>query len=144
MKKQEPKLRWTGSNAAMKEHFAAVAAHPVVLKTTPKNKLPKNWNKLSESAQYKQIRKSPEFGRSVPYDEYLLSDWWQFKRCQKLRSCGFRCEKCPTRNRLHVHHLNYHRLWKERNEDLQTLCAACHRHQHLPIIEMNEHFNSIR
>lgn len=65
------------------------------------------------------------------YDEYLASDWWQRRARAKRYSTGYRCEECGESDRvLHVHHLTYARLGRERDEDLEVLCESCHRGKH--------------
>lgn len=67
---------------------------------------------------------------SRAYNRYLNSSRWQRKRAAKLASVGHRCEKCPSRKRLEVHHLSYAHFGDEPLEDLQVLCHSCHRRAH--------------
>lgn len=76
------------------------------------------------------------------YDEYLLSDEWQLKRCQRLLMCET-CEfppsiRCEHRDcglfvplsALSVHHLTYDRVFRELMEDLAIYCHPCHAAAH--------------
>jgi 5-methylcytosine-specific restriction endonuclease McrA len=82
------------------------------------------------------------------YAEYLKSPHWVATRDAKIASLDhLRCERCGEWGRrdidgvtvgLHVHHLTYERVpGKERLEDLQVLCIACHQEQHGT--PLNEH-----
>jgi 5-methylcytosine-specific restriction endonuclease McrA len=65
------------------------------------------------------------------YDEYLASDYWQGVRYLMLKAAGFKCQECGANDKpLHVHHLTYQRLGRERDEDLVVLCESCHRGKH--------------
>lgn len=66
---------------------------------------------------------------NVPYKEYLLSDWWRFRKAQAIRDAGYKC-KCGSMNRLEVHHRSYARLGNEGKEDLVVLCKKCHEKRH--------------
>lgn len=79
----------------------------------------------------------------IPYHEYLQSDWWKKRRRAKLRSAGFRCEKCGKGGPLQVHHLTYKTLWRERDRDLQVVCRGCHEGIHEVAIQADRHLRSI-
>ena len=66
--------------------------------------------------------------RSLPYREYLCSDWWHWKRERAIKRAGGRCELCGNTGRLEVHHTTYDNLGREKNHDLVALCHHCHRH----------------
>lgn len=62
------------------------------------------------------------------YKAYLKSKRWQAKREQVFRHYGKRCYACRMAPRiLHVHHLTYERLGREKIGDLIPLCVPCHR-----------------
>ena len=67
---------------------------------------------------------------SKTYAEKLRDPRWQKKRLEVLERDGWRCLKCQsTENELHVHHKKYKSgaaPWEYRNDQLQTLCRACH------------------
>jgi hypothetical protein len=63
----------------------------------------------------------------VDYQTYIESPQWRHRRASFLKTHD-RCERC--RHRLgrwkQVHHLNYNRLGRELDSDLQALCKRCH------------------
>jgi len=59
-------------------------------------------------------------------EQYYISPQWQYKRLQKLRQAGHKCERCGSTGVLDVHHLNYDTLYDEDMSDLQVLCRVCH------------------
>jgi hypothetical protein len=63
---------------------------------------------------------------------YLHSEHWQSYRIRELQRANFSCETCHRDNTpLHVHHLNYKRLWGEiPGVDTTVLCETCHSAQH--------------
>lgn len=65
------------------------------------------------------------------YRAYLLSPAWRtLCRQVRKRDRGFCCG-CHRRCRsMHVHHLTYQRLGHEELDDLQLLCAPCHKRMH--------------
>lgn len=48
----------------------------------------------------------------------------------KLEQARYRCEQCPSRQRLEVHHLKYN-PYNERLSDLKVLCENCHEQVHM-------------
>lgn len=64
--------------------------------------------------------------RSMPYEEYLKTPHWQRMRKRAIERAGCRCQKCPSNDRLDVHHLIYARLGAELFSDLEVLCHRCH------------------
>jgi len=61
---------------------------------------------------------------------YLKSSHWRTKRFYTMRRSGGICEVCKWRKADAVHHLNYHRLWKELDTDLIVICGYCHAEEH--------------
>ncbi len=66
----------------------------------------------------------------MPYETYLRTDWWQWRRLRSLWLAGQRCQHCRQRGGLQVHHLTYERRGRERDEDLAVLCDRCHIVEH--------------
>lgn len=67
------------------------------------------------------------------YHNYLRSKEWIQKKIGIIEIRGQRCEKCGEKKelkRLHLHHLNYKRIFNERSEDLKLLCNRCHMIEH--------------
>lgn len=58
---------------------------------------------------------------------------WEENRLRALERDGHRCVRCGSTNRLHVHHV---REWNPDEpathalDNLETLCAGCHRRAH--------------
>jgi 5-methylcytosine-specific restriction endonuclease McrA len=64
---------------------------------------------------------------NMPYSEYLKTDIWNERRKRHLRSAGYRCQVCNTKNaKLNIHHRTYERLGEEYFTDLIVLCESCH------------------
>jgi 5-methylcytosine-specific restriction endonuclease McrA len=59
--------------------------------------------------------------------EYYKTSCWRSLRAAWRKSY---CERCGQRGRVSLHHRTYARLGRERREDLETLCDACHRAEH--------------
>ncbi len=95
--------------------------------------------KKGKCRQPKVARQKPKF---IPYNEYLLSKWWKRKRVQKLKSTEWKCERCGEKA-TQVHHKHYRSLWKEKNSDLESICAACHQIQHECLVQCDSHLRSI-
>lgn len=64
------------------------------------------------------------------YIEYLGSLEWNAKRRAVKERCSNICERCHRYLVDDVHHLTYERIYNERLEDLQGLCAGCHEFLH--------------
>jgi hypothetical protein len=79
------------------------------------------------AATPEEPRGAPTAVRDDPaYVAYLKSPVWAARRTEALQQAGGHCQRCgaPARE---VHHLTYERVGAERPEDLQALCAPCHR-----------------
>jgi hypothetical protein len=69
------------------------------------------------------------------YAKYLNSDaWLKDKRPKILKRDKHRCTKCGSygslKSPLQVHHKSYKRVGFESEENLTTLCRACHQRHH--------------
>ena len=64
------------------------------------------------------------------YKQLLKHPKWQEKRLRIFERDGFRCRHCgDTETCLHIHHKVYIKglkPWEYGDEDLITLCEACH------------------
>jgi 5-methylcytosine-specific restriction endonuclease McrA len=79
-------------------------------------------------------------GLPADYDLYLKTAYWQTLRDRKLEQVGYRCGRCGIFARrglngrwmlLQIHHKTYERMpFRERDEDLEVLCGACHAAHH--------------
>lgn len=78
-----------------------------------------------------EVKKPSAFGRQrTKYSQYLSSPEWRAKRKLVLERDNYKCQRCAATRRLQVHHLTYERIFKERLDDLLTLCQPCHRRLH--------------
>lgn len=63
---------------------------------------------------------------TMPYSQYLRSDWWKSQRERALGFYGNRCAICDADDRLDVHHRTYANRGWEPIRDLIVLCRDCH------------------
>jgi 5-methylcytosine-specific restriction endonuclease McrA len=69
--------------------------------------------------------------RRMPYEQYLKTPEWQYRRHQMICFRERKCERCRRFSvQLHVHHRSYKRLGNEDPDDLEVLCEDCHREEH--------------
>jgi hypothetical protein len=68
--------------------------------------------------------------KATSYNAYLSSQHWKSLRQKVLARDNYRCTDCHSPINLHVHHLSYSHLGKERMYELETLCSRCHRYRH--------------
>lgn len=66
----------------------------------------------------------------MDYKTYLMSTEWRRLRSRIIRSRGGICEQCGSSELLHVHHITYENIFREKDEDLEVLCVSCHRSRH--------------
>lgn len=64
------------------------------------------------------------------YLKYTKTLDWKRKRSNKLRGAKYKCQKCPSKNKLQVHHINYKKWFDVTMKDLIVLCHKCHRLEH--------------
>lgn len=64
------------------------------------------------------------------YKKYLLSDEWAALKIDLFKHRGYSCERCCSKTKLHIHHLNYKNIFNEEPEDLIILCVKCHEKEH--------------
>jgi len=60
---------------------------------------------------------------------YLKSAHWRETSKRIRERDNYTCQDCGGAGN-NVHHLNYYRLWHERDSDLVTLCSECHGRRH--------------
>lgn len=68
--------------------------------------------------------------RTMPYVDYLKTDYWQRTRQAALIRCDHKCMVCGSKTSLEVHHNTYERRGQELPTDLIVLCRACHQTFH--------------
>lgn len=80
------------------------------------------------------------------YQKYLRSSQWKQKRRQAFELFGKKCKKCGATNRLEINHKHYRNIYNEDiTNDLEVLCAPCHRRHHgIVFVSNGKHRNSIR
>jgi 5-methylcytosine-specific restriction endonuclease McrA len=74
----------------------------------------------------------------VNYSKYILSKAWQQRRIDAFEQYGKQCQACGLRYSLHVHHITYKRLGREKLRDLRVLCSECHEIVHGRYDEIKE------
>lgn len=70
--------------------------------------------------------------KKISYNTYLGSNHWKSTRQKALERADYQCWNCNANDGLHVHHLTYERVGKERPDDLRVLCSSCHAKTHSP------------
>lgn len=61
---------------------------------------------------------------------YLRSSKWKILKQATLSRDNYCCVTCLSSKNLHIHHITYIRLGREKKSDLVTLCAECHKNLH--------------
>lgn len=70
------------------------------------------------------------YKEKIDYKNYLSSPEWKAKKLSILKRDDYKCRSCGSNILLHVHHITYKRIGKERLSDLVTVCANCHKELH--------------
>lgn len=72
--------------------------------------------------------------RKLPYEEFLLTDYWKEVSQMVRERDGHRCRICNASKRIEVHHRTYQHHGSEHFhlDDLTTLCHVCHNRHHFP------------
>jgi 5-methylcytosine-specific restriction endonuclease McrA len=65
------------------------------------------------------------------YKRHIRSKAWRATKARLLHERGGRCARCGRPPPLSLHHKTYERLGRERDDDLELVCTACH-----PIADM--------
>jgi hypothetical protein len=88
---------------------------------------------LSLNCERPQLQVSTiESLKTMPYSEFLTTEYWDIIRKFMLDQARFKCQLCNSNGTLHVHHKTYDHHGNEHNhlEDLIVLCEGCHRKFH--------------
>ena len=64
------------------------------------------------------------------YSNYLQSEEWQSRRILALERAEYWCQECRNAIATQVHHRTYARVGFELPDDLEALCAGCHKEKH--------------
>lgn len=68
----------------------------------------------------------------MTYKTQLADPRWKAKRKRILERDEHKCLLCGNTKKLHVHHIEYTgKAWEAPDDDLVTLCAACHKVVHI-------------
>lgn len=68
------------------------------------------------------------------YDAYLKSQEWHNVKVKVFKIKGKKCQRCYSKESLHVHHATYDRFQREDiGKDLYVLCESCHELYHKQI-----------
>lgn len=70
----------------------------------------------------------------MSYKELLKRPEWKEKRQIIIKRDGYKCKLCSATKNLQVHHKKYieNRMpWHYANKHLVTLCATCHKSEHV-------------
>jgi hypothetical protein len=79
--------------------------------------------------------------RSLPYSDYLQSDYWRRVRWIVFNDAELRCRVCNSGGLLQAHHRDYSSIGKERLSDLICLCESCHHLFHQNRVLVREQFS---
>lgn len=60
------------------------------------------------------------------YSQYISSSDWKAKRLEVLSKKWNQCERCGSKNKIHIHHGSYTKLGNEPLKHLFVLCEKCH------------------
>ena len=74
--------------------------------------------KIKESQQKRKNKKN--------YYDYIKSKQWFRLRKAYISTYGNICQICESNDGVHLHHMTYKRLTKEKDTDLLFLCEECH------------------
>ena len=79
-------------------------------------------------------------GAKAWYNEvYLLSQHWHDLRKAKMTRDGKKCQRCPCKKKLQVHHHEYRNIYDVTLDDLEVLCPTCHKIEHGVEIRVKMH-----
>lgn len=81
---------------------------------------------------------------TMPYHDYLLTEYWKELSIKAKQRDGNRCKICNNSNHLNAHHRTYKNRGKENEiDDLITLCQSCHQmiHNNLELNSKHEQTN---
>lgn len=77
-----------------------------------------------------KIKDNPKLTRREIYNNYMHSQAWRDRRQRALILANFKCERCGSKENLHVHHLTYMHFGNELDSELKVLCRPCHNWVH--------------
>lgn len=132
-RKNRTRLTWSGNIEAQQQSDIAFA------KAIKKRKVKIVKRKKKKQKHHDKSHKTP----FIDYKKYLKSKWWKTRRLVALDKADNKCSQCNSTIHLSVHHLNYTRLNKEKDEDLVVLCRDCHAGEHNIPTELDMEYTNI-
>lgn len=76
-----------------------------------------------------------QYFKSMPYEEYLLTEHWRHFRNEALKWADHKCQLCNEEDTtLIVHHKTYENRGRETFNDVIVLCEDCHRLVHEKVV----------
>ncbi len=105
---------------------------PVIVKTIDGEFIRKvDQQRLRPTRQYSDfVEEKARQAGFKSYEHYLNSPHWLDFRRRALSAAGYKCQRCPRKDNLAVHHLHYNSLNRESLRHVRVLCPGCHRKEH--------------
>jgi hypothetical protein len=91
-----------------------------------------NWNskRSDESRDIKKEFENFRQSKFYRYHVYLKSTEWKIIRDKVVERDNGMCLYCKTKPAQEVHHKHYKTIYKEKIDDLESVCSDCHRAIH--------------
>lgn len=67
---------------------------------------------------------------NIDYSSYMQSEAWWARKAEYYKTHAKRCSACGSKKNIHLHHMTYERLGRERDSDMAPLCEKCHDEVH--------------
>lgn len=95
-----------------------------------------NWNKKisNENLIISELFEAHRKSRFYNYHKYLQSEEWKTIRNQIIERDNGLCLHCKINPAQEVHHKHYNNIYKERLDDLESVCSDCHREIHKSVL----------
>lgn len=107
----------------------------------------KNYNKVKRASKHHRYSESDGYLKSDHWKSFIKKYWNTHQSCELCGATKWMILKNGTKKefkrRFVVHHKDYKHLYKERDEDVQGLCARCHNLAH-NILRMKDSSDFIR
>lgn len=120
-------IKWESIRGYVCQTCTAAICNEVysVIESTKKNLKRKEAIATKKADEEQALR---ELRRTMPYLDFLKSEYWAQVRAKALRSAQYQCQLCKETKNLHVHHKSYGNRGDELNhmDDLIVLCSSCH------------------
>ncbi len=95
-----------------------------------------NWNKRrnDENLIISELFEAHRKSRFYNYHKYLQSEEWKTIRNQVIERDNGLCLHCKINPAQEVHHKHYNNIYREKIDDLESVCSNCHREIHKSIL----------